>query len=274
MLYRASQHSQVGPSVLSVEHMSCGYGKTVILPDVSFSVAQGEVLSLLGPNGVGKTTLFKTMLGLLRSMGGEIRIDGIDVGSLGPRERAQLMAYVPQVHTPPFPFKALEVVLMGRTPHLGPLGSPTGEDQRIALGTMERLGIDHLKDRIYSRLSGGERQLVLIARAMGQHPRILMMDEPTANLDFGNQSRLLAQVRNLADQGLAVILTTHHPDHALSCSHKVALIRPNRRVSIGPKDEQITETNLADVYGIPVKISEVNANNGKTIKTCVPLTDD
>jgi iron complex transport system ATP-binding protein len=255
--------------MLAVEQVACGYGRQVILADVTFRLAEGEVLCLLGPNGVGKTTLFKTILGLLKLMAGDIRVEGASVVNLPPREKARLMAYVPQFHTPPFPYRAGEVVLMGRTAYLGGLNSPIREDQRQALKAMERLGIAHLKDRIYSELSGGERQLVLIARAIGQHPKILMMDEPTSNLDFGNQARMLAQIQALAEQGLTVILTTHLPDHAWLCSHQVALIQPDRQVAVGPRDELMTEANLTEIYGVPIKIIEVPDLNGKMTKTCL-----
>jgi iron complex transport system ATP-binding protein len=260
--------------MFAVERVSCGYGKRVVLPDVSFSVDQGEIFSILGPNGSGKTTLFKTVLGLLKRMGGDIRVDGASILGLSPKDRARLMAYVPQSHTPPFPYRAFDVVLMGRTAHLGLLGSPSQEDDRITLEVMERLGIAALKDRVYSQLSGGERQLVLIARAIGQQPKVLVMDEPASNLDFGNQARMLAQIQKLAGQGLTVVLTTHIPDHALLCSQKIALITPDRQVIVGSQADLMTEDKLAAVYGIPIKIAEIECANGRLLKTCLPLLND
>jgi iron complex transport system ATP-binding protein len=257
--------------MLSIDKACCGYGHKVILSEISLGVEKGEVLCLLGPNGVGKTTLFKAVLGLIKLMGGEIRIKGKSVSEISPRQKARLMGYVPQVHDPPFPYRALEVVLLGRTAYIGAFSSPGREDERIAMEAMSSIGISHLREKIYTELSGGERQLVLIARALTQRADVLVMDEPTSNLDFGNQIRVLKEINNLASQGHCVIMTSHFPNHAFLCSTKVALIKNNRNIQIGRCNEVITEENLKDTYGIDVKIAEVIDAEGRPIRACIPM---
>lgn len=166
-----------------VRNASCGYGGAAILNDITLSVESGHILCLLGPNGVGKTTLFKSMLGFLKLLGGEILIDGENTSGWQARRLAQTVGYVPQVHTPPFPFTVLDVVAMGRIAHLGLFGTPGARDMQIAEENLEHLGISYLRDKIYTEISGGERQMVLIARALAQDPKILVMDEPKAVQD-------------------------------------------------------------------------------------------
>ena len=153
----------------------CGYRDKVILKDISFSVSSSEILCLLGPNGVGKTTLFKTILGFLKLKGGSVRVDGEDLAGWSRKKYAQRIGYVPQMHTPPFPFTVFDVVAMGRTAHLDAFASPSRADLEIAADALDSLGITPLKDRIYTEISGGERQMVLIARALTQQPQLLVM---------------------------------------------------------------------------------------------------
>jgi iron complex transport system ATP-binding protein len=260
--------------MLTIQNASCGYGPMVILSHVNLAVERGEVLCILGPNGVGKTTLFKTILGFLRLLDGEIAIDRQDVQKLSPKSRARVIGYVPQIHNPPFPFVVSDVVLMGRTAHIRSFSSPSKEDQRIACQCMDALQIRPLQDRIYTELSGGERQLVLIARALAQQPKILIMDEPTSNLDFGNQVRVLRQISELARQGLTVVMTSHFPNHAYLCASKVAMVKGNKSIEIGTSDEIITEDNLRETYGIDVKITSVSDRSGREVKACIPLLED
>ncbi|WP_088186832.1 ABC transporter ATP-binding protein [Desulfosporosinus sp. FKA] len=256
---------------LEIEHASCGYDQRDVLKDISLKLESGEILCLLGPNGVGKTTLFKTILGFLKLRGGEILLDGENIQNWPRKRLAQALGYVPQAHTPPFPFTVLDVVVMGRTAHLGMISSPSQNDLAIAEEALEILEVSHLKDRIYTEISGGERQMVLIARALAQQPKILIMDEPTSNLDFGNQIRVLEQIRRLAQRGLGVIMTSHFPDHAFLCSTKVALLQRNNTISVGSADEVVTEKNLKAAYGIDVKITESFNHKGETAKACIPL---
>ena len=252
--------------------MSCGYGGKPVLTDVSFSVESGDVLCILGPNGVGKTTLFKSMLGLLPALKGEVRVDGESIARWDNKRKAQVIGYIPQSHVPPFPYTVLQVVTMGTVANLGMFASPGRDDYLRALTALKELGVLHLRDRIYTEISGGERQMVLIARALAQKPKILLMDEPTANLDYGNQARVLAQISRLAAQGMAVVMTTHSPDHAFLCSSKVVLIERGNRISFGAARDIVTEENLRRAYGIDVAILE-GVRNDKAIQGCVPLID-
>jgi iron complex transport system ATP-binding protein len=256
---------------LDIDKVACGYGKTKILEDVSISVSSGEVLCLLGPNGVGKTTLFKTLLGFLKPLGGEILLDGESITGIRRNRLARSLAYVPQAHTPPFPFRVIDVVVMGRTAHLGMFASPTKQDMQIAEEALETLNISFLRDRIYTEISGGERQMVFIARALTQQPDLLVLDEPTSNLDFGNQIRVLQQINNLAKRGLGVIMTSHFPNHAFLCATKVALLCRSSSFIIGDAVDVITEQNLKKAYGINVKIASTSNGFGDEVKTCVPL---
>jgi iron complex transport system ATP-binding protein len=251
---------------LEISRVSCGYGARTVLSNISFSIRDGEILCLLGPNGVGKTTLFKTILGFLRLQGGAILLDGENI-CRWPRERlARAIGYVPQVHTPPFPFRVLDVVTMGRTAHMGAFAAPSKKDIMVAERAIETLNIGYLRDRIYTEISGGERQMVLIARALTQEPKLLVMDEPTSNLDFGNQIRVLEQIKELAGMGMGVIMTSHFPDHAFLCSTKIVLLRKDKGLITGAADAVVTEENMKAAYGVRVKI--INSGN---VKACIPI---
>lgn len=257
--------------MLEICEVACGYGTRTVVSGVSFGVEPGEIVCLLGPNGVGKTTLFKTILGFLGLLGGRILLDGENIREWPQRRLAQKMGYVPQAHIPPFPFTVLDVVTMGRTAHLGMFASPSPRDRELAENALEDLGVSDLKERIYTEISGGERQMVLIARALTQQPEILVMDEPTSNLDFGNQVRVLEQINRLAEKGLGVIMTSHFPDHAFLCSSKVVLLEKNNQIRVGSPDEVVTEENLKSAYGVGVKIASVVDKHGRRLKTCLPL---
>jgi iron complex transport system ATP-binding protein len=201
--------------VLSVEAVVFGYpGCVPLLRDVAFTVGEGEILCLLGPNGVGKTTLLRCLLGAQRLQGGHITIAGREVRTLAARELARQVAYVPQAANLGFAFSVMEMVLMGRTPYIPLLAVPTRADYDLALRALDTVGICHLAPRLYTEISGGERQLTLMARALAQQARLLLLDEPTANLDMGNQIKVLRVIRELADQGYSVLMTSHLPDHA------------------------------------------------------------
>ena len=206
---------------------------------------------------------------------GEIRLNG-EAMTHWPRQRiARWMGYVPQSHAIPFPFKVHDVVAMGRTAHLGIFSSPNPADRTIADEAMETLGISALGEHIYTDISGGERQLVLIARALAQQPRILVMDEPTSNLDFGNQLRVMAHIRRIiAELGMSVILTTHHPNHALLYATRVMLLDRDKRVTVGQPAEVITERYLSQTYGVRTEILDIAQRSGQTVRLCIPASKD
>ncbi len=257
--------------IMETHGIDCGYKSATILRDVTLSFNTGEVVCLLGPNGVGKTTLFKTMLGFLSPKKGVVSIDGRDRSTFSRREFAQVVAYVPQLHEPPFPFSVLDVVLAGCASHLGVLSSPSREDYEKAEGVLEQLGVSYLRDKVFTQISGGEQQMTLIARALVQDPQFLVMDEPTAALDFGNQVRVLSCVKRLADSGRGVIMTSHNPDHAYLCCSRAVLITRERGIIDGNVDEVVTEENLRRAYGIQVKVTQATSDEGLPVKTCVPM---
>lgn len=256
--------------IFSLSHVTCGYQNKAVLSDVSLSVESGKILCVLGPNGVGKTTLFKTMLGLLPVISGEVCIDGKNILPWSAKKKARYLGYVPQSRMPPFPYTVRQVVVMGRTAYMGIMSAPSQNDYAIADRALERLGIMELADKIYTQISGGERQMVLIARALVQNPKILVMDEPTANLDFGNQARVLEEIRKLAKSGMLVVMTTHVPDHTFLCASQVMLVEKGGRLSFGSADEIVTEETMRRTYGVEICMTSA-VKNDKTIKGCVPL---
>ncbi len=254
-------------TALEAHGVTFSYGRRLVLDGVSLSAPRGRVLSLLGPNGCGKSTLIKIMLGLLRPQGGRVWLDGCEVSRLSIRERARRMAYVPQAHTLSFPYRVRDVVLMGRFAHRHLFQQTySAHERRLAHGAMERLGIAHLADRIYTEISGGERQLALIARAVAQGAAILMMDEPVSGLDYGNQLRLLREVRALAEEGFTVLKSTHFPDHAFLSSDAVVLMHQGKVLAQGSPDEAMTRDRLHLLYGVEVNI--LTQEGG--IRCCVP----
>ncbi|KQP18819.1 ABC transporter ATP-binding protein [Methylobacterium sp. Leaf100] len=254
--------------MFGVENLAFGYGARRIGSGVTFTLAAGEVLCLLGPNGGGKTTLFKTLLGLLPKQAGRILLDGADVAGWSRARLARSLGYVPQAHGALFPFSVRDVVLMGRASRLGPFAGPGRVDRKHAERALATLGVTHLADRIYTEISGGERQMVLIARALAGEPRLLVMDEPTASLDFGNQTRVLDQVRRLARGGISVILSTHDPDHAFLCADRVALLHEGRLAALGGPAETITPASLERLYGVAVAVVPLP---GYSRSVCAPI---
>jgi iron complex transport system ATP-binding protein len=243
---------------LEARGLEIGYGRTVVGRDIDLAVEPGRIFCLLGPNGCGKTTLFRTLLGLIPRLDGEVTLGGEAISRLSRAEMARRISYVPQAHAPPFPYEAIEIVMMGRTARLGRFAQPGASDRAAAYTEMERLGIAELAQRDYSRLSGGQRQLVLIARALAQRAPLIVMDEPTASLDFGNQSLVLGEIEKLARaaslDGQGVILSTHNPDHAFALGADVVLMHDGGIYRRGRPEEALTAESLSEVYGVPVLV--------------------
>jgi iron complex transport system ATP-binding protein len=239
---------------LAGRSLAIGYRDRVVGRGLDVGLAQGEVLALLGPNGSGKTTLLKTLLGILPPLAGAALIDDKPIASYSAPERARRIAYVPQSHVPTFGFTVETVVLMGRTALGCRFGAPSAADRQVAGRALERFGIAALKERPYTMISGGERQLVLLARALAQEPRFIVLDEPTASLDFGNQGKVMREIRALAAAGHGVLFTTHDPNHALRAADRAFLIRGGERVAEGCVRDVLTRAALEDLYGTPVEM--------------------
>lgn len=224
-----------------------------ILKRIEFKASPQEVTVILGPNGSGKTTLFKCILGLWEARKGEVFINGRSIRTMGRGEVAKNVAIVPQDHEPPFPYSVFDVVLLGRIAHVGLLSSPSQWDKEAARRALEALGIERLADRPYTKISGGERQLVLIARCLAQEAPVMLLDEPTAHLDFRNQVMVLTKVKSIAkEKGLVVLMTLHDPNLALLFSDQVLLLNGGEVVARGGPKEVITEENIRRVYGLDV----------------------
>ncbi len=242
-------------------------GKEKIFEDVNFILEEKDVLCILGPNGTGKSTLIKCINGLQNLDKGQILFKNRNIKAMSNVELAKIMGYVPQTHRSTFAFSVLDVVLLGRAPHLGLTDSPGENDIKIAQKSMKDLGILHLEDKPYTEISGGERQLVILARVLTQQPQILLLDEPTSHLDFGNQIRTLDIIKKISDKGLSVIMTSHYPDHAFISSNKVAILNKGSIMAIGDPEDVITERNMSETYGIDVKILDIENHR----KAVIPL---
>lgn len=257
-------------SRISVEDISFNYpGGAAVFTGITLAVDEGCVYSLLGPNGTGKSTLLKCMAGLIFPSQGCVLLDGRDIAGMQPHEIARLVGFVPQTQISPFPFLVRDIVLMGRASHLAPFATPSAEDEEIAADALDRVGISHLAGRPCTGISGGEWQLVLIARAIAQRPGILLLDEPTSHLDLGNQVRVLNVIRGLAEDGMTIVVATHFPDHALLTSNRVAILKEQRILAIGHPEEVISEDTMRRAYGTDVHIIHLGDPINRRI--CVPV---
>lgn len=254
---------------IEVKDLCFSYGEREVLHGVSFKAEQGEFLSILGPNGVGKSTLFRCVLGLLRDYTGSITVEGRDAKSLSIREAAKLVAYIPQSSHPAFNYSVRDIVLMGTTSGLGTFSTPKKEDVRRVEEALEKIGISHLAERCFHRISGGERQLALIARALVQRAPVLMLDEPTASLDFGNQLLVLTQARELAREGYTVIQTTHNPEQSYMFSDRILALRGGEVLTEGRPRDVLTSDMMRQLYGVEVEVSSLFDDRARV---CTPAS--
>lgn len=257
-------------ALLSFRSVTFGYQpQRPILQDVTFDLHPGRIAAILGPNGAGKTTLLSLTLGWLSAWTGEIHLTGNPLRALSTRERGRRMALVPQAEHTPFDYTVLEYVLMGRAPHLPPLDMPSAADAEIARSALEQVGLESLAQRPVPHLSGGERQLMLLARALAQlsapnltpdTSHLLLLDEPTAHLDLHNKARLIAILRRLRDTGVTILMTNHEPDVVLALADDVLLMETGIPPQFGALDEVFTAEALSRVYGIPIRLVQVNGH--------------
>jgi len=255
--------------ILTFERVTFGYQRATapILNQAAFSLRPGRVAAILGPNGAGKTTLLNLALGWLQPWEGEVRLQGRPLAVHYRQERGRRMALVPQTEHTPFDYSVFEYVLMGRAPHLPPLGIPSGVDYEAAWAALQQIGLADLAEQPVPQLSSGERQLMLLARALvqispdpeeGDNFRLLLLDEPTAHLDLSNKARLISLLQELRSSGTTLLLTSHEPDVVLALADDVLLIEANGRVRFGPTDDIFTAETLSCLYQLPIRLVEVD----------------
>jgi iron complex transport system ATP-binding protein len=256
--------------MLAARALAFGFPSRRVGRDVEFTLAPGESLAILGGNGAGKTTLLRTLLGLLQPLAGRVEIDGVPVAALRAAARAARIAYVPQQHSPAYAFSVTEAVLMGRASHVGTFARPGRDDYAAVREALAVLRIDSLADRPVTEISGGERQLVMIARALAQRASMLLLDEPTANLDFGNRVRVLTELDRLRARGMTILFATHEPDQALAHADRALLLSDGRPLALDTVERALTAENIERLYGTPVRLLHLDARR----YACVPLEPD
>ena len=241
----------------SVKNGCFGYHKNLILNNISFDIHSGEVLCILGSNGVGKTTLLKCMMGLLAWQTGATYVDDVCATDIPHKKFWQRIAYVPQSKGSAFAFTVFDMVMLGRSAHLGTFEQPSKKDEELSLQAMEEVGIVHLKDKLCTQISGGELQMVLIARALTVNPELLVLDEPESNLDFKNQLMVLEIIQHLANEhGISSIINTHYPQHALKIGTNALILNRDGTSCFGNTCAIVDETNMKKSFNVQVHINE------------------
>ncbi len=247
------------PSILRLERVVFGYTEDeTVLRGISLSIPTGALTAILGPNGGGKTTLLHLLLGWLRPRTGTLQLQDRPLDAFSHRERSRLIGLVPQSEHIPFEFTLLDYVLLGRAPHLGPLEMPGASDLAAARQAIQRVGLNELISRPLTHMSGGERQLATIARALAQQPAVLLLDEPTSHLDLANRRRVRNVLRQLVSDGITVICTTHDPALAAGMADAIVLMRAGEVVAAGPTETTLTSEKLSATYGLPVAARRVD----------------
>ena len=253
--------------MLDARGLAFGFPSRRVGSDVDFTLAAGESLAILGGNGAGKTTLLRTLLGLLPALAGRVEIDGVPIASLRAPARAASIAYVPQQHSPAYAFSVTEAVLMGRASHIGTFARPGRDDYAAVREALGALRIDSLADRPITEISGGERQLVMIARALAQRASIMLLDEPTANLDFGNRVRVLSELDRLRARGMTILFATHEPDQALAHADRALLLADGKPLALDTVANALTAANIERLYRTAVRLIPLDGRR----YTCVAM---
>ena len=255
---------------ISIQNMGFSYGKHEVLHNVNAEIPDGCLVNVLGPNGAGKSTLFRCILGLQNGYSGTISVNGKDMRKLSVKERAREISYIPQSHSPVYDYEVMDVVLMATGNDLGMLRTPGRSHMLRAYEALERIGISDLAHRTYTQISGGEQQLVLVARALAQNSKTIIMDEPTSALDYGNTVRVLSCVKQLAREGLSIVQSTHQPDQAFLYADKTMVIYEGSVAAYGSPNDVITKELVSKIYGIDV---EVNSLYDDRVRVCVPMSE-
>jgi len=248
---------------VEIKNLNFSYGTNQVLRDICLSITRSETLSILGPNGSGKTTLLNIIAGLLKSPDGSVVYDGSMYSQLSPQKMARLVGYVPQFIIPAFDYSVLEYVVTGCAPQIGTFQRPNPTHYAKAMASIREMGIEHLVNKSYKQISGGERQQVSIARVLTQCPAYILMDEPTSHLDYGNQVRVLNTIKRMANDDFGIVFTTHNPDQALLLGGKTAIIDRNGTLVFGGSDELLCETFLSELYGVRLSISSMTDSGRK-----------
>ncbi|WP_211170985.1 ABC transporter ATP-binding protein [Bacillus sp. DNRA2] len=264
-------------SALKIENASFNYGKTEIFHNINFEISTGGIFCLFGPNGCGKSTLLECILGSLKLSGGSITLNNKPISAYKPAELAKQISYVPQNHTKNFPYKVIDIVLMGRAAYTGTFSAPATEDYEIAEAALETLGLSSFINKPYTQLSGGQTQLVMLARALAQETSIILMDEPTAHLDFRHELIILETIVKLIKQkNISIIMATHFPNHAFYFENSdihttVALMNHHGFEAVGSPTDVLTEVNMLHTFNIHAKSISAMTDHNKVVKGLIPI---
>lgn len=256
---------------LAVRALSFAYGSRSVLRDISFEINQNEMIALLGCNGAGKSTLFRCLLGFLNGWRGEIEIGRRPLSDFPAQHLARQIAYIPQYSSSVFNYTCREVAVMGRMAYMGVMERPGSSDYAHVERVLSGLYIAHLAERSYLEISGGEQQMVMIARALVQETPLLVMDEPTASLDYGNQLRVLKRIKDLCGRGKAVLFSTHHPDHALLYADRVIAIKDGVIVADGCPQACMTTGLIQTLYQIETDMVDILKSDHSKQRVLLPL---
>ncbi len=253
---------------INLNNVSCGYKTKTVLKDINLTFKTGSIYCVLGANGIGKTTLFKSMLGFIDLVQGSITINNQNILHMSNREIATHISYVPQAKNYSMQYSVFDIILMGRALYIKKFESPSKSDVEKVNEVIKQLKIEHLKDLLYSELSGGEQQVVLVARALAQGSKFIIMDEPASNLDFENQKKVLDVLKELTSMDIGIIMSSHSPDHALYCNSKVVMIKKDKSLVEGSVEDTINNTNLFEVYGVNLDVVKGTGSDGKIYRSC------